>query len=68
MNKFFDFAIDFPAEKLVSAAILLGFIIGSIKGNWAMGIAYGIFAPFTLIPVILLIAFLGILYKFFTRN
>ena len=66
MNKFFDFAIDFPAEKLVSAAILLGFIIGSIKGNWAMGIAYGIFAP--LIPVILLIAFLGILYKFFTRN
>ena len=63
MNKFFDFAIDFPAEKLVSAAILLGFIIGSIKGNWAMGIAYGIFAP-----LILIIAFLGILYKFFTRN
>lgn len=64
MNKYFEFAISAEAEKWVAVTVVIGFIFGCLKEDWATGIAYGIFAPLALIPLVVAIFFTGLIYEF----
>lgn len=68
MNKYWQTAFNLDAQTWGAWFAVAGFVIGCLHKGWAVGIVYGMIAPFMLIPIAFVFVLLGTVYELMPKK